>query len=159
MNRTTRLFALFLVTIALVFSLVRTRAVQAQDGVKIALWSRVANQPVLDVLSKAYNASHKNQIEVTLIPNDQFVTKFATAMASGAGPDIISIDLIYVPAFAAAGQMTDISDLAKKLPFFDKLSPSHVRLGVYQDENYALPFSAEGSVPLYKKGLLDQSGL
>jgi multiple sugar transport system substrate-binding protein len=159
MNRTTRLFVLLLVTIALVFSFLQTTATHAQDGVKIALWSRVANQPVLDVLSKAYNASHKNQIEVTLIPDAQFVTKFATAMASGAGPDIISIDLIYVPAFAAAGQMTDISDLAKKLPFFDKLSPSHVRLGVYQGKNYALPFSAEGSVLLYNKGLFKQAGL
>src|SRR5438067_9137609 len=129
MNRFSRLFLILSVTIGLVFSTVQPRVVQAQDAVKISLWSRVANQPVLDALSKAYNASHKNQIEVTLIPNDQFVTKFATAMASGAGPDIISIDLIYVPAFAAVGQMTDISDLAKKLPFFDKLSPSHVRLG------------------------------
>src|SRR5882672_333465 len=114
MNRLPKLFLLLLVTVALLFSTSQPTATHAQDAVKISLWSRVANQPVLDVLSKAYNASHKNQIEVTLIPNNEFVTKFATAMASNAGPDIISIDLIYVPAFAAAGQMTDISDLAKK---------------------------------------------
>src|SRR5262245_32264730 len=112
MNRSTRLFLLLFVTVGLAFASFQPLAVQAQESVKISLLSRTANQPVLDVLSKAYNESHKNQIEVTLIPNDQFVTKFATAMASGAGPDIISIDLIYVPAFAAAGQMTDISDLA-----------------------------------------------
>jgi multiple sugar transport system substrate-binding protein len=158
MNRSTRLLLLLFVALSLAFATFQPRPVQAQ-GVKISLWSRVANQPVLDVLSKAYNDTHTNQIEVTLIPNDQFVTKFATAMASGAGPDIISIDLIYVPAFAAAGQMTDISDLAKKLPFFDKLSPSHVRLGMYQGKNYALPFSAEGSVLLYNKGLFKQAGL
>jgi multiple sugar transport system substrate-binding protein len=159
MNRFIKLFLLTLVTVALLFSSLQLKASYAQDSVKISLWSRVANQPVLDVLSKAYNDSHKNQIEVTLIPNDQFVTKFATAMASGAGPDIISIDLIYVPAFAAAGQMTDITDLAKKLPFYDKLSPSHVRLGIYQGKNYSLPFSAEGSVLLYNKGLFKQAGL
>ncbi len=160
MNRTIKLFTLFAIVLALVLTTaVLPTTTRAQEGVTISLWSRVANTEVLDVLSKAWNSTHKNQIEVTYIPNAEFVTKFATAMASGAGPDIISIDLIYVPAFAAAGQMTDISELAKKLPFFDKLSPSHVRLGVFEGKNYALPFSAEGSVLLYNKGLFKKAGL
>lgn len=156
MKRGFKFFAL-VIALALLITMVGFPA-RAQ-GATISMWARVANQPVLDVLQKAYNESHTNQLEVTYIPNAEFVTKFATAMASGAGPDIISIDLIYVPAFAAAGQMTDISELAKSLSYFDKLSPSHVRLGVYDGKNYALPFSAEGSVLLWNKDLFKQAGL
>ncbi len=71
-------------------------------------------------------------------------------------PDIIAIDLIYVPQFAAADQLTDITELANKLPYFDQLSQSHVRLATYEDTLYALPFNAEGSILIWNKDLLRQ---
>jgi multiple sugar transport system substrate-binding protein len=64
-----------------------------------------------------------------------------------------------MPAYAAAEQMTDLTDQAKALPFFDQLSPSHVRLGTYNERIYALPFNAEGSVLVYNKDLFRQAGL
>jgi multiple sugar transport system substrate-binding protein len=55
--------------------------------------------------------------------------------------------------------MTDLTDLAQGLLFFDQLSPSHVRLGTYNERIYALPFNAEGSVLVYNKDLFRQAGL
>jgi multiple sugar transport system substrate-binding protein len=55
--------------------------------------------------------------------------------------------------------LTDISALAAELPYFDQLSPSHVRLAQYEDGLYALPFTAEGSVLIYNKGLFEEAGL
>lgn len=128
-------------------------------GVTMSLWTRDSNQAQVRTLVDAWNDSHDNQIEVTVIPAGEFVTKVGTAVAGGAAPDIIAIDLIYVPAFAAAGQMTDITDLAKGLPYFDELSHSHVRLATYEDKIHALPFNAEGSVLFYNKDLFEQAGL
>jgi len=127
--------------------------------VKLSLWSRDADKDLVGALANAWNSTHQNQIEVTIIPTDQFIPKFGTAIAGGTAPDIIAIDLIYVPAFAAAGQMTDITDLAQALPFLNKLSPSHVRLATYQKRIYALPFSAEASVLVWNKGLFKKAGL
>ena len=127
--------------------------------VKVSLWSRDPDKALVEALANAWNSTHENQIEVTIIPLEQFVAKFGTAIAGGTAPDIIAIDLIYVPAFAAAGQMTDITDLAQALPFFDKLSPSHVRLATYQKRIYALPFNAEASVLVWNKGLFKKAGL
>lgn len=127
--------------------------------VTISFWSRDSDQALVEGLVNQWNASHKNQIEVTIIPANDFITKFGTAVAGGAAPDLIAIDLIYVPAFAAAEQMTDITDMAKSLPYFDKLSPSHVRLATYDNKVYGLPFSAEGSVLVYNKELFRQAGL
>ena len=137
-----------------------TDAATAESApVTMTMWSRDSDQALVEGLVKKWNASHKNQIETTIIPASDFVTKFGVAVAGGAAPDIIAIDLIYVPAFAAADQMTDITEMAKALPFFDKLSPSHVRLATYQDKIYGLPFSAEGSVLIYNKSLFKQAGL
>ena len=87
------------------------------------------------------------------------MTKVGAAAAGGAAPDIIAVDLIYVPQFAAADQLTDITELAKGLPYFDKLSPSHVRLATHEDKIYALPFNAEGSILLWNKDLFKEAGL
>ncbi len=131
----------------------------AQEPVTISFWSRDSAAALVQSLADAWNATHDNQIEVTLIPAAEYVTKLGTAIAAGEPPDLLAIDLIYVPQFAAAEQLTEIGDLAATLPFFDTLSPSHIRLATYEDGLYALPFNAEASVLIYNKDLFEQAGL
>ncbi|HKR44168.1 MAG TPA: sugar ABC transporter substrate-binding protein [Paraburkholderia sp.] len=130
---------------------------QADDG--ISFWVRASDAAFVTPLVATWNQSHPTKVNLTVIPNDDFVTKFGTASAGGAAPDVIAIDLIFVPQFARAGQLTDITDQSKKLPFYQSLSPSHLRLGNYQGKQYALPFSAESSMLLYNKSLFKRAGL
>lgn len=125
----------------------------------LSFWSRDSDAALIKPVVDAYNASHSNRVKLNLIPAGQFVAKFGAAVASGSAPDIVAIDLVYLPAFNAANQMTDITAQAHSLPFFDKLSPSHVRLATYNNKVYGLPFSAEGSFLLYNKDLFKQAGL
>jgi multiple sugar transport system substrate-binding protein len=136
-----------------------SRLPTAQDGVTISFWSRDSGEVLVEPVIAAWNESHPNQIETTFIPGDQFVQKFAAAVAGGEAPDLIAVDLIYMPAFSAAGQMTDITDQARALPFYEQLSPPHMNLGTYQDRLYSLPFNADGSFLLYNKNLFTEAGL
>jgi multiple sugar transport system substrate-binding protein len=131
----------------------------AQDGVTLTMWSRDSNQDFLRELVDMWNGSHANQIELTIIPAADFVTRVGVASAGGEAPDLLPIDLIYVPAFARAGNLTEIGDFIDSLPYADQLSPSHIHLGEYDGGRYAVPFAAEGSVLLYNKGLFEQAGL
>jgi multiple sugar transport system substrate-binding protein len=142
-----------------VLVLLSVSATFAQDAVTLTMWSRDSNQAFLRQLADAWNASHTNQVEVTIIPGSDFMTRVGTGFAAGEVPDLLPVDLIYVPEFAKAGQLTDITEFAKALPYFDQLSPSHMRLATYEDKIYAVPFAAEGSVLLYNKGLFEQAGL
>lgn len=126
---------------------------------EITFWVRASDSGFVTPVVKAWNENHPNKVNLTVIPNDDFVTKFGTASGGGAAPDVVAIDLIYVPSFAAAGQLADITDDAKKLPFYQSLSPSHTRLAMYQGKQYALPFSAESSMLLYNKSLFKKAGL
>jgi multiple sugar transport system substrate-binding protein len=72
---------------------------------------------------------------------------------------VVAIDLVFVPTFSKAGQLSDITAEAKALPFADKLSPSHMRLGAFDKKQYAVPFSAESSFLLYNKSLFKKAGL
>lgn len=125
----------------------------------INMWVRTGIGTAFTSLADAYNASHENQIALTEVPFAELVQKYATAIAGGQAPDALSLDLIYTPAFAAAGQLQDLTDWAKGLDYFESLSPSHVALGTYEDKVYGLPLLVETSVLAWNKGLYEQAGL
>ena len=126
----------------------------------LTFWTRDSQKDFIAPIIDKYNASQKKiQVKVTVIPQAEFVQKLGTAAATGTGPDVTSLDLVYAPYFAQAGALQDITAKAKALPYFDKLSPTHLRLGTYKGKIYALPFTAEASVLYYNKGLFKKAGL
>lgn len=112
----------------------------------VEMWVRTGIGESFNKLVEGYNAAHDDKIVVTQVPFAELVQKYATAIAGGEAPDALSLDLIYNPAFAAAGQLEDLTDWAQALPYFDELSPSHVKLGTYEGRIYGLPLSVETSV-------------
>ena len=80
------------------------------------LWARDTTEPWMVPLVEQFNATHDDKIELQIIPGIEMVQKYATAAAGGTAPDALSLDLIYTPAFAAAGQLEDITDWAKSCP-------------------------------------------
>lgn len=145
----------FLAATAAVLSM--TALAQAAETANI--WVRADGSNFMPQIVEAFNKSHENQIKLDIIPNAEIVPKYATSVAGGTAPDGLSLDLIYTPAFAAAGQLEDITDWAKSLPYFSQLSPAHVKTGTYKDRIYGLPFSADSSVLIWNKKLFKQAGL
>jgi len=123
------------------------------------IWVRSDGSNFMPQIVEAFNKSHENQIKLDIIPTGELVQKYATSVAGGTAPDGLALDLIYTPAFAAAGQLEDITDWAKSLPYFKELSPAHVKTGTYKDHIYGLPFSADSSVLIWNKKLFKQAGL
>jgi len=125
----------------------------------INMWVRTGIGAAFTGVVKAYNESHETQVALTEVPFAELVQKYATAIAGGQAPDALSLDLIYTPAFAAAGQLEDLTDWAHGLPYFASLAPSHVKLGTYEGKNYGLPLSVETSVFAWNKDLYTAAGL
>ncbi len=126
---------------------------------ELSMWARSSTEAYSTAMVKAYNETHPDKIVLNLIPNEQFVAKVGTAIAGGAPPDLMSIDLIYVPTFARGEQLADITAQAKALPFFDALSKSHLRLSTFEGKLFAVPYSAEASFLMYDKALFRRAGL
>jgi multiple sugar transport system substrate-binding protein len=135
-----------------------TAQAAAAEGT-LTMWARNDLDTLLPPLVEAFNASHDTQVEVQVVPGAELVQKFATAAAGGSAPDMLSLDLIFTPAFAAAGQLTDLTEIAEGLPYLDQLSPAHVRVGTHEGRIYGLPFAADASFILWNKDLFRQAGL
>lgn len=125
----------------------------------LQMWVRSGIGASFTKLVEAYNASHPDKVQMTEVPFSELVQKYATAIAGGQAPDALSLDLIYNPAFAAAGQLEDLTDWAKALPYFSALSPSHVKLGTFEDKIYGMPLLVETSVFAWNKDLYKKAGL
>ncbi|MGI0523083.1 ABC transporter substrate-binding protein [Rhizobium giardinii] len=140
-------------------ALISVFGMQAASAETINMWVRSGIGDSFKEAVKAYNAANADKVELTEVPFAELVQKYATAIAGGQAPDALSLDLIYTPAFAAAGQLEDMTDWAKTLPYLNSLSPSHVKLGTYEEKIYGLPLSVETSIFAWNKDLYKQAGL
>ena len=75
----------------------------SDDGTKLTLWTRAPLEKQAKLLVAAYNASHKNQVELTVVPNDDYVAKVGAAAGANGLPDLFAADIVYVPNWCQAG--------------------------------------------------------
>ncbi|GID93111.1 ABC transporter substrate-binding protein [Amorphoplanes digitatis] len=129
------------------------------DGAELALWTRAPLELQAKALVDAYNKSHKNQVKLTIVPNDDYVAKVGAAAGSGDLPDLFAADIVYVPNWTKAGLFSDITEHIGKLPYADKLNQGHISAGTRDGAKYVLPFVLDLSVIFYNKDLYREAGL
>ncbi|MBW4632075.1 MAG: ABC transporter substrate-binding protein [Iphinoe sp. HA4291-MV1] len=71
--------------------------------------------------------------------------------------DMVMMDVIWTPKFAAAGWLLDLSDRLTKEELAD-FFPAHVEAGRYKNKLYRIPMYASAGVLYYRKDLLKQAG-
>jgi multiple sugar transport system substrate-binding protein len=129
------------------------------DGTQLTMWTRAGTESQSKALVDAYNASHSNQIKLTVYPNEEYPDKIATAALGKALPDIFTSDVVFAPNYVNQNLWTDITDRFNALPFKDSVAPSHVRAGTADGKIYAVPHALDLSVMFYNKKLYTQAGL
>ena len=129
------------------------------DGTKLTMWTRAATQARAEPLVKAYNASHKNQVALTIIPTDDYNTKVGSAAAASGLPDLLSGDVVFMPNWTSAGLFQDLTARISALPFKDSIAPGAIKSSTWEGKEYGLPFVMDLSVWMYNKKLFTQAGL
>ena len=126
----------------------------------VQLWVRAATQAASAPIVAAFNASHPDlKVNMTAIPDTQYITKLATAIRGRSVPDVVDVDDINSTLLAYHEALTDITPLVDALPYKDQLSPAHLNLATYQGRIYGVPYAADISVLYYNKTLFRRAGL
>lgn len=129
------------------------------DGTQLTMWVRSATDQFSQRLVDAYNQTHKNKITLTVIPNDNYLTKVGTAAGSRSLPDILASDVVYTPNYTKQGLFQDLSAEIKSLPYASSVAKSHLDVASYQGKTYAVPHKLDSSVLFYNKDLFRKAGL
>jgi multiple sugar transport system substrate-binding protein len=126
----------------------------------VQLWVRAATQAASAPIVASFNKSHPGlHVVLTAIPDTQYITKLSTSIRGRSVPDIVDIDDINSTLLAYHDALTNITPLARKLPYLKQLSPGHLNLATYQGRIFAVPYAADISVLYYNKKLFQQAGL
>jgi multiple sugar transport system substrate-binding protein len=130
------------------------------DGTSLTLWTRAPLEKQAKLLVQAYNASHKNQVQLTVVPNDDYVAKVGAAAGSGGLPDLFAADIVYVPNWVKSGLFKDITSNINGMSFKDTINKGHLSAGTdASGKEYVLPFVLDLSMLFWNKDLFKQAGL
>ena len=129
------------------------------DGTTLTLWTRAPLELQAQLLVDAYNKTHENQVELTITPNDDYVSRVGAAAGSGELPDLFAADIVYVPNWTEGGLFADITERIESLPYADSINQGHIDAGTFDGSQYVLPFVLDLSVMFYNKDLYREAGL
>ncbi len=134
-------------------------AAGTDDGTEITLWTRSPLERQAKNAVKAYNASHKNQVKLEIIPNDDMEGKVGGASQTDSLPDILAGDVVRIPYWASEGIFTDITKQIDGLDNKSDLQQGHIEAGTVDGKEYTLPFITDVSVMVWNKDLYKEAGL
>jgi multiple sugar transport system substrate-binding protein len=129
------------------------------DGSTLTLWTRAPLEKQAKLLVEAYNDSHENQVELTVVPNDDYVAKVGAAAGSGGLPDLFAADIVYVPNWVEQGLFQDITAQIDGLDFKDEINAGHLSAGTVDGKEHVLPFVLDLSMMFWNKELFAEAGL
>lgn len=129
------------------------------DGTESTLWTRSPLERQAKNVVEAYNKSHKNQVKLEIIPNDDMEGKVGGASQTDSLPDILAGDVVRIPYWASEGIFTDITKQIDGLDNKADLQQGHIEAGTVDGAEYTLPFITDVSVMVWNKNLYKEAGL
>jgi multiple sugar transport system substrate-binding protein len=138
-------------------------ATLAQDVVTIKFWHTYnevspENQTLTDTLIPMFEAAHPNiKVESVPYPYDGFRQALLTAAAGGEGADVVRLDIIWSPEFAAQGILMNLSEkMSDFQQYADAVFPGPLSTNAYDGAYYGLPLDTNTRVLVYNPAVMPE---
>lgn len=126
---------------------------------ELTMWVRSSTDAYSQRLVDTYNETHDAQVNLTVIPDDNYQQKVGAAAGSGSLPDILAADVVYAPNYVNQGIYSDITTEVKELNFYDSLVAASLNAASVENSIYAVPHKVDSSLIIYNKDLYKKAGL
>ena len=154
-----RLLFTFLATVVSIPLLIVAVQSQQPTTVKVLIQALEAKQ--LEPIVNDFNREKPNiNLEIIEAPNDtnQVEDLYTSAFLLGESPyDLVYMDIVWTPKFAAAGWLKDLSDRVSQEEL-DQFLDGDVNGGKYKDGLYRMPFRSDGGMLYYRTDWLEKAG-
>jgi multiple sugar transport system substrate-binding protein len=133
--------------------------VAAQENVTLDLWIFEGEEQLLPALKEAFEAEHPNiTLNITLIPEDQYVVKLDTALAAGSPPDI---GFLYEDRWVKTGKLLPLDEAiaAHEIDTADFNQAVMDGWCFVEGEVYCLGSYTGATVLYYNQAMFDAAGL
>jgi len=149
----------FLITVISIPLLITVVQSQQPTTVKVLIQALEAAQ--LEPIVQDFNEENPNiRLEIVEAPNDtnQVEDLYTSAFLLGESPyDLVYMDIVWTPKFAAAGWLKDLSDRVSQEEL-DQFLDGDVNGGRYEDGLYRMPFRSDAGMLYYRTDWLNEAG-
>lgn len=158
--RRSRFLALWIA--GLVLTLLVVVPAFSQQTVTLNFLIGAPERPTWEPIIRDFEATHPG-IRLNFVegPNATNAVEdlYTSSFLLGSSPyDLVYMDIVWVPKFAAAGWLTDLSDKVSDADLTDFLE-GDLAGGRYQGGLYRMPVRSDAGMLYYRKDLLDAAGL
>lgn len=133
------------------------------EGKTITLWlmegTNASADEYIEALSTAFTEATGATLDVQVQPWDGAHDKFVTAMAGGTGPDVAEVGTTWVPEFADAGGIDDLSADIEEAGLAEGLIEGLVEAGTIDGGLYGMPWYAGVRAILGNREMLEAAGV
>lgn len=162
MKKTSKLLGVCILAFSMILGACSNSDNSSSDGSKeITVWAMGEEGKKLSELSKKFEEEHPDiKVNVQAIPWENAHDKLLTAVASQKGPDIVQLGTTWVPEFADAGALLDLSPHLEDYPEFkpDNYFEGAAESMTFNDEVIGVPWYVETRVLYYRTDLLKEVG-
>lgn len=115
----------------------------------------------LDKVIAAFEAANPGiKVETSRYAYNDFKTALLTAISGGDVPDVVRMDIVWVPEFANQGALAQLDG---SLPGFDAIAkevfPGPLATNKWKDHYFGLPLDTNTQVLLWNKTMFDAAGI
>lgn len=130
------------------------------DTLTMVVWGGDLDKETYQARIDLLEAEHSDiQIDLQLIPSDQYAQKVQTMIAGGDGPDIMQV-AENVNSYSSKSQLVPLDEYVESsgMDLQDRFGPVG-DLYSYEDEVYAIPDRSGAMITYYNQDLFDDAGL
>lgn len=123
----------------------------------VELWAPDGDASVLDDVLASFKEENPDlDLQITLVPSDEYTTKLQSAVAAGAGPDVAQLYTESQAQFIAGGAFAPVPEgLVDSTSFF----PGAWASGVVDDVAYSVPWYAYTYALVYRSDFAEAAGV
>lgn len=117
------------------------------------------NKQLNEVVIPAFEAKNPGiKIKAVAMPYDGLHDQLIAAVSGGTQPDVMRMDIIWVPEFAKIGALAKLDALPEFAALKDKVFPGPLATNFYKGSYYGLPLNTNTQVMIYNKDMLAAVG-
>ncbi len=138
-------------------------AASPEAKVTIEYWHTYSDSEekvLLEKIKPKFESEYPNiELKLTRMPYEGLKDQVIAAVAGDAAPDLMRMDIIWVPELASKGALKKLSDL----PGFDDVKSSvfdsPMQTNIFKDEYYGVPLNTNTKIAIYNAATLKEAGL
>ncbi|WP_052851976.1 extracellular solute-binding protein [Streptomyces avicenniae] len=138
---------------------ISANAVAGGKNTEEAAWIEEWVIPAFEEAQAAAGTPVDVSFEPSGVDDEQYKTRLALDLQAGSGPDIMTLDGIWVGEFAQAGYVEPLPAATQEWDGWAQIPEAVQQLATYEGERYGIPWGTDGRVLFYNRTLFAEAGL